>query len=66
MAAARPEPPGPNLPGWNGQTPLPAHACTMVTGGMPGWQITFIAARAAMFFAVLAVRAARRATATTT
>jgi hypothetical protein len=69
-------PPGP--PGWNKHPPLPlghevgpvyqvparipAHA---VAGGMPGWQITLIAAGAALLAAALAVlvyrmRAARR------
>jgi hypothetical protein len=34
---------------------IPAHAHTVVVGGMPGWQITLIAAGAALFAAVLAV-----------
>ena len=56
-------PPGP--PGWNKHPPLPAHAHTLVTGGMPGWQIALIAAGAALLGAALAViayrmRAARR------
>jgi hypothetical protein len=45
--------------------PLPAHAHTLVAGGMPGWQITLIAVGAALLAAALAVtayrmRAARR------
>jgi len=52
-------------PGWNKHPPLPAHAHTLVTGGMPGWQIALIAAGAALLGAALAViayrmRAARR------
>ena len=70
--AARPEPPGPNLPGWHRHSPLPRHAHMMVTGGMPGWQISFIAVGSALKVAVLAVtvnrmRAAQQgASATTT
>ena len=41
-------------PGWNKHPPLPAHAHTIASGGMPGWQITLIAA-AALLVAVLAV-----------
>jgi len=60
LASPRPEPPG-----WNKHPPLPAPAHTMVTGGMPGWQIALIAAGAALLVAALAVivyraRAARR------
>jgi hypothetical protein len=44
---------------------LPAHAHTLATSGMPGWQITLIAVGAALLAAALAVtayrmRAARR------
>jgi hypothetical protein len=51
------------------QLPPPVH--TIVTGGMPGWQITLIAATAALATAALAVlldrtRAARKTHATTT
>jgi hypothetical protein len=54
-------PPGPSSGGTAGSPPVP----TIVTGGMPGWQITLIAAAAAAFAAVGAVlldraRAARR------
>jgi hypothetical protein len=61
---SRPSPP-PGPPGWNKHPPLPAHAHTLVTGGMPGWQITLIAVGAALLAAALAVtayrmRAARR------
>jgi hypothetical protein len=74
-ALARPGPPRPwqlqhqpvhSLPpGWNKHPPLPAHIQTAATGGMPGWQITLIAAAAVVLAAVLAVmayriRAARR------
>ena len=57
--------PPPRPPGWNKHPSLPAHTHTLVTGGMPGWQITLIAAGAALLAAVLAVlidraRAARR------
>jgi len=60
-SAERLPPPGGN--GGTVQPPLPAHV--IVTGGMPGWQITLIAAAAALLAAVLAVfvdraRAARR------
>ena len=64
-ATSRPQPPG-----WNKHPPLPAHAHTVVTGGMPGWQITLIVAAAALL-AALAVTAyrmratRRRVTATT-
>jgi hypothetical protein len=54
-------PPGP--PGWNKHPPLPAHAHTLVTGGMPGWQITLIAVGAALLAAALAVTAYRMRTA---
>jgi hypothetical protein len=65
-AFASGQPPLP--PGWNKHPPLPAHTHTPVTGGMPGWQITLIAAGAALLAAVLAVlidrarAAGRRAT----
>ncbi len=56
----RPEPPG-----WYKHPPLPVHAHTAVTGGMPGWQIALIVVGAALLIAALAVtvhvtRAARR------
>ena len=78
-ALAIPPPPGSgqqvrfppvNPPGWNKHPPLPAQAHTVIVrtipgGGMPGWQITLIAAGAALLAAVLAVlvnraRAARQ------
>jgi hypothetical protein len=45
--------------------PLPAHTHTVATGGMPGWQITLIAAAAVLLAAALAltvyrIRDARR------
>jgi hypothetical protein len=60
LASPRPEPPG-----WNYHPPLPTDAHALVTGGMPGWQIVFIVAGAALLVAALAVtvyrmRAARR------
>ena len=56
-------------PGWNKHPPLPAHAHTIASGGIPGWQITLIAAAAllvtALAVVVYRIRAARRrATAT--
>ena len=54
-------------PGWTKHPPLPgpAHVHTALADGMPGWQITLVAAGAAVLAAVLAVlemrmRAARR------
>jgi hypothetical protein len=54
-ALARPAPPG---PGPAGIVPAPA-IHTVVVGGMPGWQITLIAAGAAALAAVLALLLAR-------
>ena len=54
-ALARPVPPG---PGPAGIVPAPAIQ-TIVVGGMPGWQITLIAAGAAALAAVLALLLAR-------
>jgi hypothetical protein len=66
---ARPAPadsPPLNLPGvagaWNKHPPLPAHAHAIISGGMPGWQITLIAA-AALLAAALAVTGYRILTA---
>ena len=66
LAAAAPAAlatPAPPDPGPAGIVPPPVH--TVVTGGMPGWQIILIAASAALAAAVVAVladraRAARR------
>jgi hypothetical protein len=55
--------PPPRPPGWNKHPPLPAHAHTLVTGGMPGWQIALIAAGAALLAAALTVIAYRMRTA---
>jgi hypothetical protein len=58
-------------PGGGGPAaPSPVQVHTIVTGGMPGWQITLIAAGAALLAAVLAVtadrmRSGRRMAATT-
>ena len=54
-ALARPVPPGPDPAGI---VPAPAIR-TVVIGGMPGWQITLIAAGAAALAAVLALLLAR-------
>jgi anthranilate phosphoribosyltransferase len=63
-ALASGQPPHPP-PGWYKHPPLPAHTHTVGTGGMPGWQITLIAAAAVVLAAAMAVtvyriRAARR------
>jgi hypothetical protein len=71
--AIRVPPPGGGASGMTGSVPWPKTATvppppqvhTVVTGGMPGWQIALIAAGAALLAAVLAVsldraRAARR------
>ena len=44
-------------PGWNKHPPLPGptRVRAVLAGGMPGWQITLIAAAAAVVAAVLAV-----------
>jgi hypothetical protein len=47
-ALAVPPPPEPAVPG-------PVKIQTVVTGGMPGWQITLIAAGAALLAAALAI-----------
>jgi len=47
--------PPPRPPGWNKHPPLPAHTHLAGTGGMPGWQITLIAAAAVLLAAALAV-----------
>jgi hypothetical protein len=66
-AVAATAPPLP--PGWNHRPPMPLEYIfgpavkvpgrTVVTGGMPGWQIALIAAGAALLAAVLAVIADR-------
>jgi hypothetical protein len=63
-ALASGQPPHPP-PGWYKHPPLPAHAHTAAAGGMPGWQVTLIAAAAVLLAAALAVivyriRGARR------
>jgi hypothetical protein len=80
LATPRPRPPGWNKhppqpagthravnypPGWNKHPPLPAHAHALATGGMPGWQITLIAAAVTVLGTAAVVllvraRAARR------
>jgi hypothetical protein len=67
---ATPQPPS-LPPGWNKHPPLPAHVHTLATSGMPGWQITLLAAGATVLTAVAVVllaraRAARRTTASAT
>jgi hypothetical protein len=55
-ALARPAPPG---PGPAEIVPAPALHTAVVAGGMPGWQITLIAAGAAALAAALALLLAR-------
>ena len=59
--APAPEHLPPLPPGWNKHPPLPrpAHAHAALASGMPGWQITLIAAGAALLAAVLAMIAYR-------
>jgi hypothetical protein len=52
-ALARSAPPRP--PGWNKHPPLPVQVRTVMTGGMPGWQIVLIAIGAALVAAAAAV-----------
>jgi hypothetical protein len=74
FAMRYPNPGGPAVPrpaGWNKHPPLPVQVHTVVTGGMPGWQIALIAIAAALFAATVAVlvdraRGARRQPATAT
>jgi hypothetical protein len=67
----RQQPVHPLPPGWYKHPPLPAHAQPAAAGGMPGWQITLIAAAAVLVAAALAVTvyritaARRRVTAST-
>ncbi len=63
--------PGPGGPAHDlpAVSPAPIHTVTVVTGGMPGWQITLIAIGAALLAATVAVlldraRATRRNTVT--
>ncbi|MGO9780894.1 MAG: hypothetical protein ACLPKE_01830 [Streptosporangiaceae bacterium] len=58
MSASLPHP-GPAVP----QPQVPAQIHTVIAGGMPGWQITLIAAGAAVLTALLAVAADRAYTA---
>ena len=48
-------------PGWNKHPPLPAHVHGLVTGGLPGWQITLIAAAVLAAAAVVLLARARAA-----
>jgi hypothetical protein len=72
LAAASPAAFAMRLPpsgGSGGFAPAATETHTIVTGGMPGWQITLIAASAALLAAILAVAldrawVARRHTAT--
>jgi hypothetical protein len=50
-----PASPRPGPAGWNKHPPLPARAHATLTSGMPGWQITLIAAGTMLLAAVLAV-----------
>lgn len=61
--------PPPEPAGTSGALPPPAVTSTVITGGMPAWQITLIAVGAALCAAIAAVfldraRAARRRAAT--
>jgi hypothetical protein len=58
---AAPHPPVRFPPGWNKHPPLPAHPHAVVTGGMPGWQITLIVAAAAALAAALTITYRARA-----
>jgi len=49
----------PGQPGPAASPPLPAHAPTPVTGGMPGWQISLLVAGAVLLAAALAAAAYR-------
>src|SRR5215831_5453327 len=49
----------PPLPVWEKHPPLPAHAHTLVTGSMPGWQIILLVAGAVLLAAALAATAYR-------
>ena len=68
LATPRPRPPGWNKhppqptstqpavnspPGWTKHPPLPGHIHTVVTGGIPGWQITLIAITAVALIVVV-------------
>ena len=65
---ANPQPALRYPPGWNKHPPLPAHAHALSTGGLPGWQITLIAAATVLAFVVVVLlaraRVARQRTAT--
>jgi len=61
----------PPLPIREKHPPLPAHAHTLVSGGMPGWQITLYVAGAVLLAAALAaatyrIRSARQRVSTST
>jgi hypothetical protein len=55
MAPAALAHPPPEPPGTGVVSPPPAVTHTVITGGMPGWQITLIAVGAALCAAVVAV-----------
>ena len=46
-------------PGWNNHPPLPAHSQPVISGGLPGWQATLIAATAALIASALAANVCR-------
>jgi len=77
LATPRPRPPGWNKhpplpagpqpavrfpPGWNKHPPLPAHTHLAGAAGMPGWQVTLIAAAAVLLAVALAILATRMRT----
>jgi hypothetical protein len=68
LAAPRPRPAdspplnlAPPAPGWDKHPPLPAHAHALAAGGLPGWQITLIAAAAVLAAAATVLLARARA-----
>jgi hypothetical protein len=48
MAAPRPRPPG-----WNKHPPMPAHAHSLATGAIPGWQLALMAVTVVLLAATL-------------
>jgi hypothetical protein len=45
--------PRPRPPGWNKHPPLPAHAHSLATGAIPGWQLTLMAVTIILLVAVV-------------
>src|SRR5215471_16795820 len=59
LPSSHPGPATPPLPIREKHPPLPAHTHTLVTGGMPGWQIILLVAGAVLLAAALAATAYR-------